>query len=85
MTDRILRLKPRTPPGTPVWYQPIIGRSEQEWAGVTEGYPFKLGQRFAVHLFQMDPAYEYAATKGGRVVAACFAALRLRKVSDHSD
>jgi hypothetical protein len=69
------------PVGTPVYFQPIIMRGEPRYAGVTECEPWQLCHgEWVVNLCDMDPAYEYAASKGGRVNAACMDALKLRKV-----
>jgi hypothetical protein len=74
------KLTPQVVSGTPIWYQPIIGRGEQRWSGFTDGEPWQLGHgEWVVNLCDMDPNYEYAATKGNRVIAAYFDALRLRK------
>lgn len=82
--------RPQPPPeppawcvdGASIWYHPIIG-DPTRWAGVVDGAPRLLGgHTLVVELCEMDPAYAWAAARGGRVFAASLDALELRKEAD---
>jgi hypothetical protein len=73
-----LKCASELPIGTPVFFQPIMGRGEPKYSGVTECEPWQLGHgAWVVNLCNMDPDYVYAETKGHRVNAACMQSITL--------
>jgi hypothetical protein len=73
----IKRLKPATKSGTPVWFQPIAGGAN--FAAITEGKPYTIGQRIVVDIQEVTPTY---AVPTGKVRRVAFTFLHLREVTE---